>query len=71
MEVDDIKISFGRQLVLTDRECVGVVIGEAAVSDQYVGFFHSLVVKVSSNEEVNRDHFVKTFSSLWRVQTRS
>ncbi|CAB4263563.1 unnamed protein product [Prunus armeniaca] len=57
---------FERQLDLTDRERVGVVIGSAAVSDRFVGFPYSLVAKIVSQQEVHRDNFIKTFTSLWK-----
>ncbi|KAL6272493.1 hypothetical protein ACE6H2_023185 [Prunus campanulata] len=66
MVLEDFESSFERQLDLTDRERVGVVIGSSAVSDSFVGFPYSLVAKVISRQEVRRDNFIKTFTSLWR-----
>lgn len=66
MALEDFESSFERQLDLTDRERVGVVIGRSAVSDSFVGFPYSLVAKVFSQQEVHRDNFLKTFTSLWK-----
>ncbi|CAL8134981.1 unnamed protein product [Prunus armeniaca] len=66
MALEDFESSFERQLDLTDRERVGVVIGSAAVSDCFVGFPYSLVAKIVSQQEVHRDNFIKTFTSLWK-----
>ncbi|CAL8151989.1 unnamed protein product [Prunus armeniaca] len=66
MVLEDFESSFERQLDLTDRERVGVVIGSAAVSDRFVGFPYSLVAKIVSQQEVHRDNFIKTFTSLWK-----
>ncbi|CAL9000358.1 unnamed protein product [Prunus brigantina] len=66
MVLEDFESSFGRQLDLTDRERFGVVIGSSAVSDRFVGFPYSLVAKIISQQEVHRDNFIKTFSSLWK-----
>ncbi|BFG30048.1 hypothetical protein CerSpe_163220 [Prunus speciosa] len=66
MVLEDFESSFERQLDLTDWERVGVVIGISVVSDSFVGFPYSLVAKVVSHQEVHRDNFIKTFTSLWR-----
>lgn len=42
------------------------MIGSSVVSDSFVGFRYSLVAKVISRQEVHRDNFIKTFTSLWR-----
>lgn len=44
--MEDIEESFGRRLVLTKRERVGVVIGASAVFDRFIGYPYSLVVVV-------------------------
>ncbi|KAL6293767.1 hypothetical protein ACE6H2_001909 [Prunus campanulata] len=66
MALEDFESSFERQLDLSDRERIGVVIDSFAVSDRFVGFSYSLVAKVISHQEVHRDNFIKTFTSLWR-----
>ncbi|CAB4268243.1 unnamed protein product [Prunus armeniaca] len=63
---DEIGTSLEQQLVLTDREKVGVVIGAFAISDHFVGFIYGLIAKVLMPHEVNRDAFIKNFSSLWK-----
>ena len=44
----------------------GGVIGASAISDRFVGFIYGLVAKVLMPQEVNRDAFIKNFSSLWK-----
>ncbi|CAL8112576.1 unnamed protein product [Prunus armeniaca] len=64
---NEIGTSLKRQLVLTAREKVGVVIRAYAVSDRLMGFIYGLVAKVLTPQEVNRDAFIKNFSSLWKA----
>ncbi|KAH0981058.1 hypothetical protein GBA52_008235 [Prunus armeniaca] len=64
---NEIGTSLKRQLVLTAREKVGVVIRAYAVSDRLMGFIYGLVTKVLTPQEVNRDAFIKNFSSLWKA----
>ncbi|KAL6279980.1 hypothetical protein ACE6H2_016861 [Prunus campanulata] len=64
--VADIEGSFGNRLVLTPCEHVGVIIGSSDVSDSFVGFIYSLVVEVLTDQPVNRDGFIRTFSQLWK-----
>ncbi|BFG35398.1 hypothetical protein CerSpe_216720 [Prunus speciosa] len=66
MALEDFESSFERQLDLSARERIGVVIDSSTVSDRFVGFPYSLVAKVISHQEVHRDNFIKTFTSLWR-----
>ncbi|CAB4299155.1 unnamed protein product [Prunus armeniaca] len=64
---NEIGTSLKRQLVLTAREKVGVVIRAYAVSDRLIGFIYGLVAKMLTPQEVNRDAFIKNFSSLWKA----
>ncbi|KAL6293586.1 hypothetical protein ACE6H2_001728 [Prunus campanulata] len=64
--LDEIRTSLKRQLVLTNREKVGVVIGAFTVSDRFVSFIYGLVAKMVRPHVVNRDAFIKNFSSLWK-----
>lgn len=66
--LDEIGTSLGRQLVLTAWEKVWVVIGASTVSDRFMGFIYGLVAKVLTPQEVNRDAFIKNFSSLWKCK---
>ncbi|KAI5324169.1 hypothetical protein L3X38_033242 [Prunus dulcis] len=51
MEIDVHKKPLRRQLVLTDREKVGVIIGAMALADRFVDFSYSLVVTVLSIQD--------------------
>lgn len=52
--------------VIQSTQFVGVVIGASAISDHFVGFIYGLVAKVLMPQEVNRDAFIKNFSSMWK-----
>lgn len=48
--LDEIGTSHKRQLMLTDREKVGVVTKASTVSDRFVGFIHGLVAKMTGGQ---------------------
>ncbi|KAI5344460.1 PREDICTED: PRUPE_3G153700 [Prunus dulcis] len=64
MALENFESFFERQLELSDREIIGVVIGSSEVSYRFVGFPYSLVAKIASQQEVHRDNFIKAFTSL-------
>ncbi|CAB4279033.1 unnamed protein product [Prunus armeniaca] len=65
--LDEIGQSFERQLMLTNREKVGVVIVASVIFDHFVGFIYGLVAKVITLHDVNRDASIKNFSNQRRV----
>lgn len=48
------------------RGQVGVIIGSFNTSDSFVGFIYGLVGKVLTDQPVNCNGFIRTFSQLWK-----